>query len=125
MYIGEVAKRTGLSIKAIRFYEEKNLIIPLPRKGKYRVYNESHIDVLNLIKEAKLLGVTLSQLKKVIIYKNGDIDWSHVGAFLVEVKLELSQQIIDLNHKLKKVDKCLLSLESCPLNVDSPLKGRD
>ena len=49
MYIGEVAKKTSLSIRAIRLYEEKGLIKPLPRKGKYRVYNKSHIEILHLI----------------------------------------------------------------------------
>ncbi len=125
MYIGEVATKTGLSIKAIRLYEEKGLIMPLPRKGRYRVYDESHIDILNLIKEAKLLGATLAQLKCAIIYKNGEIDWFNVGIFLSEMKLQLLQQIDDLNIKVKGVEKCLLSIDSCPTSVDSPLKGRD
>jgi DNA-binding transcriptional MerR regulator len=124
MYIGEVAKKTGLSIKAIRFYEEKGLIIPLPRKGRYRFYSESHVDILNLIKEAKLLGTTLSQLKKAIVYKNGDIDWSHVETFLLETKHQLSLQMIDLNNKVKRVEQCIVEIGSCSLSVDSPLKGR-
>ncbi len=120
MYIGEVAKKTGLSIKAIRLYEEKGLIMPLPRKGRYRVYSESHIEILNLIKEAKLLGTTLSQLKRAIVYKNGDVDWSYVEKFLSDIKLQLSLQINDLNIKVKRVEKCLLAIDSCPLSVDSP-----
>ncbi|MEP7729225.1 MerR family transcriptional regulator [Marinomonas primoryensis] len=125
MYIGEVAKITGLSIKAIRVYEEKGLIMPPPRKGKYRVYSESHLDILNLIKEAKLLGVTLSQLKSGIVYKNGDVDWSGVGKFLLEFKQQLLLKIDDLNMKVTRVEKCLLTIDFCPLSVDSPLKGRD
>ncbi len=125
MYIGEVAKKTGLSIKAIRFYEEKGLIMPPPRRGRYRVYSESHVDILNLIKEAKLLGTTLSQLKDAIVYKNGDVDWSYVEKFLSDIKRQLSLQIIDLNKKVKRVDKCLSEIGSCPLSVDSPPKGRD
>lgn len=125
MYIGEVAKKTGLSIKAIRLYEEKGLIMPLPRKGRYRVYSESHIEILNLIKEAKLLGATLSQLKSAIVYKNGDVDWSYVEKFLSDIKLQLSLQINDLNIKVKRVEKCLLVIDSCPLSVDSPPKDRD
>lgn len=125
MYIGEVAKKTGLSIKAIRLYEERGLIMPLPRKGRYRVYSESHIEILNLIKEAKLLGTTLSQLKSAIVYKNGDVDWSYVEKFLSDIKLQLSLQINDLKIKVKRVEKCLLAIDSCPLSVDSPPKDRD
>ncbi len=120
MYIGEVASKTGLSIKAIRLYEERGLIMPPPRKGRYRVYSDSHIDILNLIKEAKLLGTTLSQLKSAIVYKNGDVDWSHIESFLVDIKLQLLLQIDDLNSKVKKVEMCLLDIESCPISVDSP-----
>jgi len=125
MYIGEIAKKTGLSIKAIRFYEEKGLLMPLPRKGRYRIYNDSHVDILNLIKEAKLLGSSLSQLKHAIVYKNGEIDWSVIETFLHEVKSQLSLQVIDLNNKVKRVEQCLLEINSCAFNVDSPLKGRD
>ena len=125
MYIGEVARKTGLSLKAIRLYEEKGLIMSPPRKGRYRVYNESHVEILNLIKEAKSLGTTLSQIKSAIVYNNGDVDWSHVEKFLFDIKLQLSLQIQDLDNKVKSVEKCLLAIESCPLTLDSPPKVRD
>ena len=47
MYIGELSKRTGLSVKAIRLYEEKGLVKPPLRVGRYRVYQESDIEVFN------------------------------------------------------------------------------
>lgn len=119
MYIGEVAKITGLSIKAIRLYEEKGLIMPPPRKGKYRVYSNSHLDTLQLIKEAKILGVTLAQLKSAIVYKNGEIDWSYLGTFLVEVKHQLLLKVDDLQSKVKGIEQCISTINSCPLSADS------
>lgn len=116
MYIGEVARKTGLSIKAIRFYEEKGLIMP-PRQGRYRVYDESHIEVLKLIKEAKLLGTSLSQLKNVIVYKNDQPDWLKMRSFLLELKQQLAVQMEALNVKAKRVDQCLAEIESCPLTL--------
>ncbi|WP_298771583.1 MerR family transcriptional regulator [uncultured Shewanella sp.] len=116
MYIGEVARKTGLSIKAIRFYEEKGLIMP-PRKGQYRVYNGSHIEVLNLIKEAKLLGTSLSQLKNVIVYKNDLPDWSKMRSFLLELNQQLAIQREALNAKVKRVEQCLAEIDSCPLTL--------
>lgn len=44
-------------------------------KGRYRVYEESDIEILVLIKEAKQLGITLSKLQGVIVYTNGKVDW--------------------------------------------------
>ena len=107
MYIGEVAKITGLSIKAIRLYEERGLIIAPPRKGRYRVYSATHIELLNLIKEAKLLGSTLNQLKDVIVYKDGKVDWKLVGDFLENIKQELLKQARDIQIKINQVDACL------------------
>lgn len=124
MYIGQIAKKTGLSIKAIRLYEERGLIMPPPRKGKYRVYSESHVDILTLIKEAKTLGITLSQLKDAIVYKNGEVDWSSLEKFLSEFKLELTLKVQELNRQLKRVEKCLSEIESCPRTLDSPPRGR-
>lgn len=106
MYIGEASKKTSLSVKAIRFYEKKGLIRRLERVGRYRVYQETDIEILILIKEAKELGVTLSQLKGVIVYKNGELDWGKIKLFLAETRLLLLKQIEDLNEKLISLEQC-------------------
>jgi len=106
MFIGEASNKTGLSIKAIRFYEEKGLIQPPERIGRYRVYQEADIELLILIKEAKTLGVTLSQLKGVIVYNNGQIDWANVKIFLSEIRKQLIDQINDLKQKIDSLDQC-------------------
>jgi len=106
MYIGEASKRTGLSIKAIRFYEEKGLIRRLERVSGYRVYQETEIELLILIKEAKALGATLSQLRGVIVYQNGQVDWANIKVFLAEIRELLTLQIEDLKQKIESLDKC-------------------
>jgi MerR family copper efflux transcriptional regulator len=106
MYIGEAAKKTGLSIKAIRFYEEKGLIVRPARIGRYRVYKEIDIELLILIKEAKDLGITLSQLKGIIVYHNGKVDWAIIKSFLAEVRAQLILQIDDLKKKIASLDQC-------------------
>ena len=121
MYIGEVAAKTDLSVKAIRFYEEKGLIVPLPRKGRYRVYDDSHIEILKLIKEAKSLGATLAQLKGAIIYQNGEVDLAKIGRFLEEIRGQLLAQINALQHKVASIGACLRLMDSPSKEVDSPL----
>ncbi|MDK1286876.1 MerR family transcriptional regulator [Pseudoalteromonas umbrosa] len=125
MYIGEVAQKTGLSIKAIRLYEERGLITLPPRKGRYRYYNSSHVEILNLIKEAKSLGSTLSQLEAVIVYDNGEVDWSKIEAFLIKLKCQLTLQAGILQERIERVDACLSAINSCPAILDSAPKGRD
>lgn len=106
MYIGEASKETGLSIKAIRFYEEIGLIRQPERKGRYRVYKETDIELLILIKEAKELGITLSKLKGVITYNNGKVDWVNIKIFLGEIREQLINEIEHINSKIHSLDKC-------------------
>ncbi len=106
MYIGEASKRTDLSIKAIRFYEEIGLIHPPDRIGKYRFYKENDIELLILIKEAKELGITLSQLKDVITYNDGKVNWSNIKVFLAKQRVQLLRQIDDINKKIDMLNKC-------------------
>lgn len=114
MYIGEVARRTGLSIKAIRLYEERGLIVPPQRHGRYRVYRESDVEILNLISEAKTLGATLAQLKSVIVYRGDEVDWSKIALFLAELKAKLEVQRQRLDDQINQIERCLNSINSCP-----------
>ncbi len=106
MYIGEASKKTGLSIKAIRFYEKIGLISPPERIGRYRIYKDTEIELLLLIKEAKELGVTLSQLKGVIVYNNGKVDWAKIKLFLAELRKQLIYKIDDIKEKIANLDAC-------------------
>ncbi|MFC1235121.1 MerR family transcriptional regulator [Vibrio sp. F74] len=125
MFIGEVSKRTGLSIKAIRFYEEKGLIRSPLRQGRYRVYTDTDIEILSLISEAKKLGVTLARLKNVIVYHDGEIDWARINQFLIEVKNELQAEMLAISRKVKKVEKCIDAMNFSSNTLDSSLKGRE
>ena len=114
MLIGQVSQSTGLTTKAIRLYEEKGLIQPPARRGRYRVYSEEDLDVLQLIVEAKSLGVTLAQLKGVITYRDGEVDWQKVHQFLLEVKKNLQIELDRVLKNIEKIDNCIDSMDSCP-----------
>ncbi|KJZ16485.1 transcriptional regulator [Marinomonas sp. S3726] len=106
MYIGEASKLTGLSVKAIRLYEEKGLIRVPARSGRYRIYSKADIEILNLIAESKRLGVTLASLKNVIVYNENGVDWHRIKLFLQEVKTKLIAE-------RKLIDERILLVESC------------
>lgn len=62
--IGKLSEITGISIKTIRFYEEKGLLSPIEvdRWTNYRYYDESSIDRLSQIAYLKNLGLTLNEI---------------------------------------------------------------
>jgi Cu(I)-responsive transcriptional regulator len=67
MKIGDIAKRTGLKIETVRFYESEGLIDPPPRSGgNYRLYDQSHLDRLSFIKRSRNLGFTLDQVRDLL-----------------------------------------------------------
>ena len=112
MYIGEVSKTTGLSVKASRLYEEKGLI-PVPKRlGANRVYQPSHLDILVLIKEARSIDISLSQLKSIIVFKDGQVDWQQMQAFLLQHKARLVQEIEGLKEKINLIDECVSQIRS-------------
>lgn len=63
MHIGELAERTGLSLRTIRHYDEIGLLVPSGRSdGGFRLYTEDDYDRLMLIRRMKPLGYSLDQM---------------------------------------------------------------
>jgi DNA-binding transcriptional MerR regulator len=67
MQIGEVAERTELSLRTIRYYEEVGLVVPSARsQGGFRLYTEPDIERLNLVKRMKPLGFQLEEMRDLL-----------------------------------------------------------
>ena len=66
--IGEVAERTGVTQRTLRFYEEKGLLHPPERMdGGFRLYSEDDVTRIGYIKKLQdLLGFTLSEIKDMV-----------------------------------------------------------
>ncbi|MEW2450608.1 MerR family transcriptional regulator [Streptomyces parvulus] len=67
MQIGEVAERTGLSLRTIRHYEDAGLVIPSARsRGGFRLYTERDVARLMVIRRMKPLGFSLDQMRDLL-----------------------------------------------------------
>ncbi|WP_189150993.1 MerR family transcriptional regulator [Streptomyces lacrimifluminis] len=67
MQIGEVAARTELSLRTIRHYEETGLVIPSARsQGGFRLYTETDVARLMVIRRMKPLGFPLDQMRDLL-----------------------------------------------------------
>jgi MerR family copper efflux transcriptional regulator len=65
--IGAVAKRVGVAIDTIRYYEREGLLPePVRRASGYRSYDESAVAQLRFIRRAKLLGFTLEEIRDLL-----------------------------------------------------------
>ncbi|MBT2586501.1 MerR family transcriptional regulator [Arthrobacter sp. ISL-95] len=82
MHIGELAERTGLSLRTIRHYDEVGLLPATSRtEGGFRVYAVNDVERLTLIKQMKPLGFTLEEMAEILgILADQDSANGRVGA---------------------------------------------
>jgi DNA-binding transcriptional MerR regulator len=62
--ISEVCRRTGLTSRALRFYEARGLVAPLRTYSGRRLYGPAELERINLVVTLKRAGLTLSQIGK-------------------------------------------------------------
>jgi MerR family redox-sensitive transcriptional activator SoxR len=119
--IGELARRTGLAVSAIRYYEEQGLIAPDRNTGGQRRFLRSDIRRLSFVMIAQQFGFTLPQIKQVLDrLPNGrtptKADWTRIGG---DFRAELDRKIETLAELRDRLDKCVgcgcLSLSDCTL----------
>ncbi|MCE1398997.1 MerR family transcriptional regulator [Enterobacter sp. ECC-219] len=95
MRIGELCAKTGLSKETVRYYERQGLLenIPQPnRSNNYKVYSAVDLQRLNMIKHAKMLGFTLSEISEVL-------------AVWVDDKFTAEQKRDSLQRKLQQLEE--------------------
>ena len=129
--IGEIARRTGLSVSAIRFYEEQGLIEPLRSGGNQRRFLRSDIRRLSFILIAQKLGLALGEIKaQLATLPQGRTpnarDWEAISRAIRET---LDARIAELTRTRERLDGCIgcgcLSLGNCAIwNPDDRL-GED
>ncbi|WP_294770821.1 MerR family transcriptional regulator [uncultured Rhodoferax sp.] len=113
MYIGKLAELTGATQKAIRLYESMGLI-PVPnRQGKYRVYADNDVVLINLIRRAQAVGFSLAELRELVALK------AKGNGFPIEVANEL---IAKKREKLRKDMNVIKSLDRRLIELEDELK---
>jgi MerR family copper efflux transcriptional regulator len=98
LLIGEVARRSGASRKALRIYEAAGI---LPRSHRtlagYRLYTAESLAVLSFLTQAKRLGFTLGEIKQIVATRRqGRSACSHVRELVSRKLQEMDQRLKDL-----------------------------
>lgn len=107
--IGEMARRTGLSVSAIRFYEEKGLIEPVRTSGNQRRFLRSDIRRLSFILIAQQLGLSLGEIEAAFAkLPHGRTptakDWRTISKGIRKV---LDSRIAELTRTRDRLDGCI------------------
>ena len=98
MNIGEVAERSGLPPKTIRYYEEFGLL-PEPARtpGGYRDYDAAAAERLRFVRDAQATGLSLAEIKSVLELKDaGARSCDHTRALVERHLAEIDEQLARL-----------------------------
>jgi DNA-binding transcriptional MerR regulator len=98
IHIGEAAKRTTLSIDAIRFYERRSLLPkPVRTEGRFRLYTEDDLARLGFIRQMQGLGFSLREIKQLLDLRSRKVEACSPVRELLKMKLETIQgKILEL-----------------------------
>ncbi|MEN9718009.1 MAG: redox-sensitive transcriptional activator SoxR [Pseudomonadota bacterium] len=119
--IGELARRTGLAVSAIRFYEDKGLIQSLRTPGNQRRFLRSDIRRLSFILIAQKLGLGLDEIEcELANLPHGRTptlaDWQKLSR---SMRNQVDARMALLSRTRAKLDECIgcgcLSLDRCRL----------
>ncbi len=109
MKIGEIAAFFNVSVKAIRLYEKKGIIVPAkidPDTG-YRYYTADQVQTLNALLELKSLGFSLSEIKALM---SGGVNSSDLLAALAAKRSAWQDAISSARNKIDAIDKITMRL---------------
>lgn len=112
MQIGMVAKKIGLSVDAIRFYERNGLLPRPPRTaGGFRRYGESDVETLAFVRRVQGLGFKLGEIRGLLRLRENRMQPC------APVQRRLQEKLADVQRKLADLSKLehelRLALRSC------------
>jgi DNA-binding transcriptional MerR regulator len=115
--IGELARRAGVTAKAIRFYERKRILPPAMRAAnRYRLYGDDAVEMLCFVKQATGLGLTLAEIKDIIaIRQGGRPPCTHVHRLLRDKAVELDRKLKDLLDVRRRIRRSLMAWKRRPV----------
>ncbi|MBW4716756.1 MerR family transcriptional regulator [Saccharothrix obliqua] len=114
MRIGELARRAGVSERALRYYEEQGLLTPERRPSGYRVYREEDVAAVRRIKVLLAAGLSTAQIVTVlpcIVDDDGLL------------KPDCPELVDGLLAQRRRIDTAIGDLEATRANLDAIITG--
>lgn len=98
LHIGHIARETGLSVHAIRFYEREGLLkAPVRSEGRFRIFDRGAARELKFIRKAQELGFSLAEIRELLVLRRADPQaCSHVRDILRKTLGRVEEKIEDL-----------------------------
>jgi MerR family copper efflux transcriptional regulator len=119
MQIGIIAKKLGLSVDAIRFYERNSLLPRAARTpGGFRQYGESDVETLAFIRRVQGLGFRLSEIRSLLNLRGSRLQPC------APVRRRLQAKLVDVRRKPADLRKLEHELRAALRSCDKELRKR-
>jgi DNA-binding transcriptional MerR regulator len=107
--IGEVSKRSGVGVEALRFYEKSGLLDkPSRTYSGYRVYDADVLDRLAFIKQAQALGFSLDEIRRIVEdARKGQSPCEEVREIVRRRMEELDERLREMQRYRKELKQTL------------------
>ena len=105
MRIGELAERTGLSTKALRYYESIG-VLPEPARtpSGYRDYSAEAQDVILFVRSAQAVGLSLGEIREILAYRDrGETPCAHVVDLIRRRATAIDDQVAALERTRREL----------------------
>ncbi len=118
MQIGETAQKAGMTVRAVRYYEELGLLQPDGHSsGGFRLYGEKSLKRLRVIDFLKSLGLSLAEIREILLAKKssgGSIQSVRTLFRLYEDRLsQIESQIKALSEMRDEIAQVVALLRTC------------
>jgi len=113
--IGEVARRTGLSVKTIRYYCDEGLLHPKDRStGGYRLFDEENLAELTIIRALRAMDVSIAELARILeVRRKGVCNCSLLKGSISEKMVSIDRRIAELAAMKDELARLLSSWQDC------------
>ena len=122
--IGELARRTGVSVHTLRYYEKAGLMIPVPRdRLGCRAYTSDHTRWVSFLLRLREGGMGIAQLRRYaeLTRSNTDPDGAQRTALLSAHRDQLRERVRRLTQHLEVLDRKIAA--GCRVDDPSPGEG--
>ena len=98
--IGQVARRAGVGVETVRFYEREGLLEEPPRRASgYRQYSEQVVKRIHFIKRAQQLGFSLKEITELLLLRvDGQTSCEEVRQRTEAKIAEVERKLVELQH---------------------------
>ncbi|WP_340681797.1 MerR family transcriptional regulator [Amycolatopsis coloradensis] len=110
MRIGELARRTGVSERALRYYEEQGLLTPERRPSGYRVYGDADVAAVRRIRILLAAGLNTAQILEILPCIVDEDGW---------LTPDCPELVVALRQQRDRIDEAIGELETTRANLDT------